>query len=866
MKRARYTIYFVTTLFLFILPTFIWANNDAGSIRGNAINKNSSSPIANAKVTLMQGKKVITTVSTNTDGTFILPQVFPGVYDLSCSFPGFITQKIIGLEIRETHTKLAFFKLSYGDTQVSGEDIVMTYASLQILRERSKAASSKDDVALADIPATIYVFTQEEIEERGYTYISELLQDVPQLEINERASYNDYNVISSRGITGNEKLLILINGARVTSMTLASHSIDKGYSVRHAERVEVILGPSSSVYEADAFVGVVNIIMPDGRKNLGMALSSSYGMYNTTENAVIGVLGKGRVGGTIAASFHRTDDPNLAKHYKNDYSWFNNSYQQDGAIISNILNNDTTHLPIRPYATPQIAYSMQAHINLYDFEIGAYYNTHNYSAATAVDPRYTTINKDNSIGMSNLNFYVKHAFKSQKKKIINWSLESLLSSNNYRINDIGVTQNVYTNYKQGYRSEYDNNIRLREIFNLKIRPNEKHKHEILTGVYGRYSFVVPKTNYTLKPFDRTQGTEEQDIYYIGSNILDADGNSLKIYQNIYYTSQLNIGGFVQYRFKYKDIFSFSLGTKIDFVRSITSGVTYPIDSHLNITPRAALVFKPQKNLRIKLFYAEAALPLPLDQQYEHYGVFHGVHQGSNIVLQGDHWKIPGDTLLEPEQVRSTELDISYSKGNLLVIANGYFSYGQNLIRDVQTFEIPFDNNGTFLYLATQSVNDAEAFLYGGSIYAAYKFTKGKEDQFSFKADASYAFADGATIVKHIPFTAQHTIKAGVVFKYKFMSFSARCLFRTASYNEGYQDQDGRFFQFGNKPFVTLNLFLKGTLYENKKSGLGIDLFAKVNNATNARYYHVTDNRSITMERAPQSPILILGGLNFRFMR
>lgn len=865
MKRI---LHFCYLLILLIASSPLFANNDVGSIRGNAINKSSGNPIANARVSLIQGKKIIATVTTNVDGTFILPQVFSGVYDLSCSFPGFVNQKIVGLEIRENHTKLAFFKLSYGDTKVSGEDVVMTYASLQTLREHSKAEAGTADIAIADIPATIFVFSQEEIAERGYMHIAELLQDVPQLEINDRASSTDYNIVSSRGITGNEKLLILINGVRMTSMTLASHSLDKGYFIRHAERVEVILGPSSSTYEADAFVGVVNIIMPDGRKKLGAALSSSYGMYNTNENAIIGVFGKGRVGGTISLGCYNTQDANLARHYSKDYEWFNNTYQQSGAVMNSILVNDTTQLSIQPYGTPQLAYSIQTNINFFDFEIGMLHNVHKYSAATGVDPRFTTIASDNRTGMQNSNVYAKHLFKSKKnKKFINWSLESLFNWNNYRISDTEITQNVYTGYNKAYRAGYDNNIRLRETFNIRIKPNEIHQHELLAGAYCRYSSVVPKTNYTLIPFDKDYTTAEQDIYYIGSNVTDSDGNSMKLIQNVYYSTQLNVGGFVQYRFKYKDLFSFSLGSKIDFVRSRTNGAVYPLSSYLNITPRAAFVIKPQKNLRIKLFYAEAALAPPMNRQYEHFGIFNQINQGSNTVLQGEYWRIPSDTLLAPEQVRSTELDLSYSKGNLLVIANGYFSYGQNLIRDVQSFEVPVNvKRGIFLYSATQPINDAEAFLYGASIYASYKFDKGREDQFSFKADLSYAFADGRTIVEHIPFTAQHTIKAGFVAKYKFISLSARLLFRSASYNEGFQAQDGTFYQTGNNAFATLNLFLKGTVYENKKSGLGIDLFVKANNVTNARYYHVTNSDAISMGRAPQAPILVLGGLNFRFIR
>lgn len=845
----------------------IWATNELGSIRGSSINKSSGNSISNAKVTLIQNGKILQTVTTNDDGTFILQQVSAGIYDLSCHYPGFVPQKIVGIEIRENHVKLAFFKLSYGDA--SNEELIMTHASLQVLRERAQAASSKTETNVADLPATIYVYTQEDIAERGYMHLSEILQDVPQLEVNERSSFSDYNTISSRGIAGNEKLLVLINGVRITSMTLTSHALDKAFSVRYAERVEVILGPSSSTYEADAFVGVVNIIMPSGIKTAGGALSSSYGMYNTTENALMATFGKGKVGGTITASCYNSKEANLAELYPIDFNWYHQVYKNSGEVLDNVFSNDLLKLPIVPYSTPQEAYSVQAHFKIYDFEVGMSHHSQKHSSATGVSPQYTIYGADNQSGFINNNAYIKHIAKAKKKKNAKktWSLESLINWNNYMIRDDLTTQNAYTHYIKAHRAGHDNNIRLRETFNYKIKSSKIHTHNILAGLYGRYSIALPKTSYTLKEFNRKLSPAEQDIYYIGSDILNDDGNSLKFTQITYNTNQFNVGGFAQYGLKIKDFFSFSLGLRVDFIQSQTQSASTPINSYLTINPRATFVLKPHKHFRIKLFYAEAALPPPLNRQYDHYGTLSEENNGFSTYLQGHLWRIPSDSLLSPEKVRSVELEGSFSQGNLLIIGSGYFSHGENLIRDKRLYNKPFLDSTISTSLAIQANNSAEAFLYGGTIYASYRLVRGNQDQFSIKADAAYTFADGITNgLKHIPFTAKHTIKAGLVLRYKFLSISARLLYRSISYNEGYADEDGIFVQYGNQDFVTLNLFLKGTIYQNKKSGLQVDLFSKIYNVTDARYYHTTDNNPISMGASPQAPILVLGGLNFKFLR
>lgn len=849
-----------------LFPLVLQATSEPGSIRGNAINKNSGNSISNAKITLIQNGEIVKTVTTNDDGTFILPEVYAGVYDLSCEFTGFINQKIVGLEIRSNHTKLAFFKLSYGDTKVSGEDIVMTYASLQVLRERSTAASSKTESNFADLPATIYVFTQEDIRERGYMHISELLQDVPQLEVNERSSSANYNIISSRGITGNEKLLILVNGVRVTSMTLTSHALDKAFAIRHAAKVEVIIGPSSSAYESDAFVGVVNIIMPDGRKKIGGALSSSYGMYHTTENAIMAAFGKGRIGASIQGSFYNSQDPNLASIYTSDYKWFNEVYSQSGGMLNSFLNADTIYLPIEAYATPQQAYSIQAQVKIYDFEIGMSHHRHNYSAATALQSKYTSLAAQNMTGMSNNNLYAKYLAKSKQNASspTKWNLESLFNWNNYSMNSLSTTQNLFTKYRKAFRINRDNNIRIRETFNLTYKPNERQQHNFLAGGYFRFSLATPKTNYMAKPFERDLTPEEQDMFFLGSNVEDNDGNSLKLYQKLYQTQQLNGGAFLQYSFKFKDLLSISIGGKIDYLDVSTPSAVIRHSSYLNITPRVSFVVRPYKFLRLKLFYAEAALAPPLNRQFENYGSLYL----NNNSLEGELWKVTNDSLLVPEQVRSTEFEASFSKDNLLIIANGYFSYGQNLIRERllpnQQYSL---NNNTPVNYALITQNSAEAFLYGASIFASYKLTRGNKDQFTLKVDASYSYADGQTSqLEYIPFTAKHTVKAGIILRYKFLSLSTRLIYRSASYNEGYVDNNSNFLQFSNQDFVVLNLFAKGTLYENKKSGLGVDLFAKVYNLTNAQYYHTTDNNPLSMGAAPQAPITVLGGFNFRFLR
>lgn len=78
--------------------------------------------------------------------------------------------------------------------------------------------------------------TAEEIEQQGYMGINELLRDIPEIEIQDRYASQDYNSVSARGVHGNEKVLILIDGIRYSSMVNSKYALLENYNIRYAEQ------------------------------------------------------------------------------------------------------------------------------------------------------------------------------------------------------------------------------------------------------------------------------------------------------------------------------------------------------------------------------------------------------------------------------------------------------------------------------------------------------------------------------------------------------------------------------------------------------------------------------------------------------
>ena len=114
---------------------------------------------------------------------------------------------------------------------------------------------------IRDAPASISVITAEELHTRPVNELSELLTGVEGVTLN-RAS-NGTPTIQMRGFD-QAYTLILIDGKRVnasTAMFRGGADYDSGWvPLDDIERVEVVRGPMSSLYGADAIGGVINII------------------------------------------------------------------------------------------------------------------------------------------------------------------------------------------------------------------------------------------------------------------------------------------------------------------------------------------------------------------------------------------------------------------------------------------------------------------------------------------------------------------------------------------------------------------------------------------------------------------------------
>lgn len=141
-------------------------------------------------------------------------------------------------------------------------DATATLAPITVT-SASAAGTATDPV---NAPASISVISSEELEKRSYRDISEALQDVPGLYVNDGPSgKGGTGEISIRGLDP-KYTLILVDGIPQGSQQGYYNGYGSGAEfgwlppVNAIERIEVIRGPMSSLYGSAALGGVVNII------------------------------------------------------------------------------------------------------------------------------------------------------------------------------------------------------------------------------------------------------------------------------------------------------------------------------------------------------------------------------------------------------------------------------------------------------------------------------------------------------------------------------------------------------------------------------------------------------------------------------
>ena len=146
----------------------------------------------------------------------------------------------------------------------AAEDLTaLSLQELMAVKIEHVSTPSRFTQKASEAPSSVSVITSEEIKIYGYRTLADVLRSVRGLYVSYDRSYSYLGVRGfSRPSDYNSRVLVLVDGHRLNDGLFGGGYIGHEFilDVDLIDRVEVVRGPSSSLYGSSAFFGVINVI------------------------------------------------------------------------------------------------------------------------------------------------------------------------------------------------------------------------------------------------------------------------------------------------------------------------------------------------------------------------------------------------------------------------------------------------------------------------------------------------------------------------------------------------------------------------------------------------------------------------------
>jgi outer membrane receptor for ferrienterochelin and colicins len=161
------------------------------------------------------------------------------------------------------------------------------------------STATKTSESIEEAPAVITVVTREDIRRWGYQTVAEVLQHTVGFYLVDDHILPNAGVRGMTGGLGAESgvVKVMIDGRSVAYSTTSGNWLGVALvPLSSVDQIEIIRGPASALYGADAFLGVINIITasPDSIRPLRARVA--VGLTETNPGGRVDVAGGGKVG------------------------------------------------------------------------------------------------------------------------------------------------------------------------------------------------------------------------------------------------------------------------------------------------------------------------------------------------------------------------------------------------------------------------------------------------------------------------------------------------------------------------------------------------------------------------------------------
>jgi len=193
------------------------------------------------------------------------------------------------------------------EVEVALDDVFDVFDGL--VKSRKVSVATGESQSMAKAPSVTSVITAQDIEAMGARDLDEVLEAVPGLHVSVyQTAYSSIYSIRSISSEYNPEALVLVNGIPITSLYTGNRGLQWiGMPVNSIARVEVIRGPGSAVFGADAFSGVINIITKTKTDIEGTEMGIRAGSFDTYEGWVLHGTNYAGFDTTLMLEYQTTD-------------------------------------------------------------------------------------------------------------------------------------------------------------------------------------------------------------------------------------------------------------------------------------------------------------------------------------------------------------------------------------------------------------------------------------------------------------------------------------------------------------------------------------------------------------------------------
>ncbi len=242
----------------------------------------------------------------------------------------------------------------------------------EVNKQEMVVTATKTAEDLNQVPSTVFVVSDQEIQEKAQWSFTDAIRDVPGLWIRSNGPFGGTTSITMRGGSDGQTRLML-DGVRLADPISTSGSMNIANLLTGGiGRVEVVEGPQSTLYGSDAMAGAINIITRRGQGAPSAWASVGFGSH-TTWQGVLGAQGQvERFNFMVNASGIDTEGISKVTAGSEDDAYY--AYQFNGRLGLDINDNTEVYF---------IGYANRSKTDYDGFSGGKLADTQDYVKATS---------------------------------------------------------------------------------------------------------------------------------------------------------------------------------------------------------------------------------------------------------------------------------------------------------------------------------------------------------------------------------------------------------------------------------------------------------------------------------------------------